>query len=173
MVLVYKMLKASLLPGVHPSHCQQCWLGWSHPSLHRMQPSDSNSGAGPPSESRTDSNSVAKRQGHQLFELDCLDEVARQVQYQSEVPHADGGSGKPPPNSDEDKQHVDPWEDQEEQPLPNLPENHQLPTPGSAPLLSSISDYHQTVQQQRLAAQTLSNWARSAQRFRFANAVQT
>ncbi|PLW13042.1 hypothetical protein PCANC_22785 [Puccinia coronata f. sp. avenae] len=109
----------------------------------------------------------------QLFELDCLDEVARQVQYQSEVPHADGGSGKPPPNSDEDKQHVDPWEDQEEQPLPNLPENHQLPTPGSAPLLSSISDYYQTVQQQRLAAQTLSNWARSAQRFRFANAVQT
>ncbi|PLW07860.1 hypothetical protein PCASD_24849 [Puccinia coronata f. sp. avenae] len=57
------------LSTVHVSsiHCQQCCLGWSHPSLHRMQPSDSNSGAGPPSESRTDSNSVAKRQGHQTF----------------------------------------------------------------------------------------------------------
>ncbi|PLW36722.1 hypothetical protein PCASD_08717 [Puccinia coronata f. sp. avenae] len=48
-------------------HCQQCWLGWLHPSLHRMQPSNSNSGTGPPSESRTDSNSVAKRQGHRIW----------------------------------------------------------------------------------------------------------
>jgi hypothetical protein len=93
-----------------------------------------------------------------LFELDCLDEVSQKVPYQSEVAHADGGSGEPPPNSNEDKKHNNPWEDQEEQPHPNLPENQQPPTPGSTPLLSSIADYHQTVQRQRLATRALSNW---------------
>ncbi|PLW10457.1 hypothetical protein PCANC_23164 [Puccinia coronata f. sp. avenae] len=49
-----------------PRHCQKSWLGWSHPSLYRMRPSDSNSGAGPPSESLTDSNSVALAFGHRV-----------------------------------------------------------------------------------------------------------
>ncbi|PLW19629.1 hypothetical protein PCASD_18192 [Puccinia coronata f. sp. avenae] len=47
-------------------HCQKSWLGWSHPSLYRTRPSDSNSGAGPPSESLTDSNLVALAFGHRV-----------------------------------------------------------------------------------------------------------
>ncbi|PLW11086.1 hypothetical protein PCASD_26212 [Puccinia coronata f. sp. avenae] len=62
----YSLSRASTAYSVSGPHCQQCWLGWLHPSLHWMQPSNSNLGAGPPSESRTDSNSVAKRQGHRV-----------------------------------------------------------------------------------------------------------
>ncbi|PLW27089.1 hypothetical protein PCASD_25442 [Puccinia coronata f. sp. avenae] len=51
---------------VNHKHCQKSWLGWLHPSLYRMRPSDSNSGAGPPSESLTNSNSVALGFGHRV-----------------------------------------------------------------------------------------------------------
>jgi hypothetical protein len=49
---------------VNKQHCQQCWLGWLHPSLHWMWPYNPNSGSGPPSKLIADSNLVAKRPGH-------------------------------------------------------------------------------------------------------------
>jgi hypothetical protein len=60
--------KTSFYQGKLPnnSHCQKSWLGWSHPSLYWMRPSDSNSGAGPPSELLTDSHLVALAFGHQV-----------------------------------------------------------------------------------------------------------
>ncbi|KAH9461590.1 hypothetical protein Pst134EA_017889 [Puccinia striiformis f. sp. tritici] len=50
----------------HATYChgQQSWLGWPHPSSYWGWPSDSNSGAPPPSELPTDSNLMARAFGH-------------------------------------------------------------------------------------------------------------